>query len=59
MLANVPRGEKGRDSPTATMRPVSNKTVAAAVFCKYGIFYVRIICTITVCDSRPSINHPE
>ena len=55
----APNGEKGISMPTAIIRNVSPVTCHDAILWKNGILRVRIMCTISVCDSNPSINHPD
>jgi len=52
------KGEKGITIPMSIITEINATTVAVAELCINGIFLVRIMCTISVCDSNPSINHP-
>ena len=51
-------GENGRNMAMAIIAVVNAITGAVAQLCINGILRVRIICTINVCESRLSINHP-
>ena len=57
-LKALESGEKGMKMPIAIILVVKAKTGAVAQLCIKGIFRVRIICTISVCDNRLSINQP-
>ena len=52
------KGEKGIHIATTITNDVNAITGVAAQLCINGILRVRIICTISVCDNKPSTNHP-
>lgn len=54
----VANGEKGIEIPMTITSEVNATTGAVAQLCINGILRVRIICTISVCDNKPSTNHP-
>ena len=51
-------GEKGNAIPISIITDVSATTGVAAQLCINGILRVRIMCTISVCDSKLSTNQP-
>lgn len=54
-----PNVVNGIHIPSIIIAKVINRTGHDAVLCMKGIFLVRIICTINVCESSPSTNHPD
>lgn len=54
-----PKRVKGIIIPAAIIASVMHITGHDARLCMNGIFLVRIMCTMSVCDSRPSTNHPD
>ena len=52
------KGENGRNIAIAIIAVVNANTGAVAQLCINGILRVRIMCTINVCESKLSINHP-
>ena len=52
------KGENGISIPISIMSEVSATTGFVAQLWIKGIFLVLIMCTISVCDSKPSINQP-
>lgn len=51
-------GENGRNIATAIIAVVNATTGAVAQLWMNGTLRVRIMCTISVCESRLSINQP-
>ncbi len=45
--------------PTTMIAPVNASTGADAMLRRNGMRRVRIMCTIRVCESRPSMNQPD
>ena len=55
----APNDVNGMQMPIAIIRKVSPSTGQEAVLWMNGIFRVRIMCTMRVCDSNPSMNQPD
>ena len=54
-----PKPVKGRRMPTAITANVDSPRTRAGRLWMKGIFRVRIMWTIRVCDRRPSTNQPD
>lgn len=54
-----PNGVKGMRMPAVTVSRAIMLTCHDARLCTKGILRVRIICTMSVCESNPSTNHPD
>src|SRR5690625_2482413 len=52
-------GVKGMIRPMMMINEVITITGTLAQLCTNGIFFVRIICTINVCETSPNTNQPE
>src|SRR5258708_38368314 len=55
----APSEENGKKIPIAMTAAVTSSTGGEAVLWMNGILCVRIMCTISVCDSRLSMNQPD
>ena len=56
---DAPKDVNGITIPITITKVVIPITGQVARLCMNGIFRVRIMCTIRVCESSPSINHPD
>lgn len=55
----LPNVVNGMQIPIAMIEKVMNITGHEAELCMNGTLRVRIMCTISVCESKLSINHPD
>ena len=55
----LPNDVNGMQMPIAMIEKVMSITGHEAELCMNGTLRVRIICTISVWDSKPSTNHPD
>src|SRR5260370_40342279 len=55
----APSEENGKKIPIAMTAAVTTSSGGEAVLWMNGILCVRIMCTISVCDSRLSMNQPD
>lgn len=55
----LPNGVNGMQMPIAMIEKVISITGHEAELCMNGTLRVRIMCTMSVCESKPSTNHPD
>ena len=56
---DAPKEVNGMIMPITMIKDVIPITGHVARLWMNGIFRVRIMCTIKVCESNPSMNHPD